>query len=124
MDLAEKDGRHFNQINAFSANMVERSAASTGSEVRMRAALASSVCTHTCWRGRAAARALAVGTWTVQTRNKIAVGPGFGSQGLRFKSPSHRCIPRPRPAAPQDAPMCWICLDYSGQLIFPCKCPR
>lgn len=24
----------------------------------------------------------------------------------------------------QDCPICWICLDSGGQLIFPCKCPR
>lgn len=31
----------------------------------------------------------------------------------------------PAPSAPsQDAPVCWICLDSTGPLIFPCKCPR
>lgn len=24
----------------------------------------------------------------------------------------------------EDAPVCWICLDSQGPLIFPCKCPR
>jgi hypothetical protein len=32
--------------------------------------------------------------------------------------------PRRPHSPPQDAPMCWICLDYSGELIEPCKCPR
>lgn len=26
--------------------------------------------------------------------------------------------------AVQDAEMCWICLDMSGELIRPCRCPR
>lgn len=24
----------------------------------------------------------------------------------------------------EDAPLCWICLDIGGELIYPCKCPR
>ncbi|GAB4819363.1 hypothetical protein N2152v2_006409 [Parachlorella kessleri] len=24
----------------------------------------------------------------------------------------------------EDAPLCWICLDQSGPLVHPCKCPR
>ncbi|KAL4451767.1 hypothetical protein ABPG75_007429 [Micractinium tetrahymenae] len=24
----------------------------------------------------------------------------------------------------EDAPVCWICLDSTGPLVFPCKCPR
>ena len=23
-----------------------------------------------------------------------------------------------------DAPLCWICLDIGGELVYPCKCPR
>lgn len=37
--------------------------------------------------------------------------------------------PRPAPSPParpplQDVPVCWICLDNQGPLIFPCRCPR
>ena len=32
----------------------------------------------------------------------------------------------PPPSLPlqQDCPVCWICLDSTGTLMFPCKCPR
>ena len=32
--------------------------------------------------------------------------------------------PSPRLPSLQDTPICWICLDTGGELIFPCRCPR
>eukprot|EP00889_Picochlorum_renovo_P002150 jgi/Picre1/29180/NNA_004573.t1 len=30
----------------------------------------------------------------------------------------------PSVGSEDDAPLCWICLDIGGELIYPCKCPR
>jgi hypothetical protein len=135
---SSKEAHAAADLQAVSAHAVERSSPSSSSE------MVSPFLPRRCWVPPAGAETPPprwsgiparppAQPWRVSrgTRGAPARRPGppcaFSSAGApgRLRPPRPRLTPfDPLLLSPQEAPVCWICLDYSSPLIYPCKCPR